>query len=320
MLDGLEQEVQHQLRASAPPGSVQLPAPGIGVTINGRLPRDIDPDVVEFCDLVCLHTAADATDVASAARVRELGCPRVWLGVPANYFVRLAASKGLPAAIAEARRVARIALDTGAEVLEFNGEGESSGRTPGDWIPADPAEAIRLADLAAAIIEAALDVLAGRCLVCWTSHDMPGFRLPWPAILARVALHAPQHYPAEKGRLVGQRELEGRVAHSRGRWEAVPSLPGALLPLGARWAPYLQAWGHTPGAMAWGLVQAPWARLWAYPGSWSPAALVALRGARLLRSAVGHGHDAVARFQASAGLKADGIIGPRTEGAMGMTD
>jgi len=297
-------------------------APGIGATFYGSLPRDLDAhrDVIEASDLVCLHTSADASDVASAARVRAVGCDRVWLAIPGNYLVSRATQRGIGPAVAEVERCARVARDMGAEVFEINGEGSSDGQKPGDWIPADPQEAARLASLAAAVIEAAKDVLGEGARVSWTSHDMPSFRLPWAVILSRVDLHSPQHYPAQAGVLATQRDLASRIDRSRGRWEALAEQhtnPAEVVPGGSRWSPYLQGWGHTLGAMVWGLSQAPVARLWACPGSWSPEAVKALRGARLLRGAVGSGPGAVERYQAARGLAADGVCGPRTLAALG---
>lgn len=310
-----------------PPPSSNAPnlltlAPGVGATIYGNLPRDIAEPVCRASDFITLHTAADETDPASAARVRALGCSRVWLGLPANYFVRIGQRQGVAAAVREAVRCARVAADMGAEALEFNGEGSSDASVPGDWIPADPAEARFLAELAGNLIreaEAELQRRGSLAVVLWTSHDMPSFRLPWGSILREVGGHSPQHYPAQKGRFVKQRELMARVARSEGRWEGVAereALPAELLPGGALWAPYLQGWGHTAGASVWGLAEARIGRLWAYPGSWDANGLLALRLVRVLRAEAGHGPDAVERWQAAHNLAADGLIGPRTEEAL----
>lgn len=295
--------------------------PGVGVTIYGDLPHDISPGIVAACDFVTLHTAADSTDITSAAKVRRMGCARVWLAVPANYFVRLAASKGRDAAITEARRCTRVARDMGAEVFEFNGEGHGDAAVPGDWVPADPVEAAALATLAGAIIDAATDELHGTgCIVAWTSHDMPSFKLPWRDILRRVGLHSPQHYPAVKRRMVGQVELAARIARSAGRWEVLAErgdIPHSVVPIsGAAWAPYLQGWGHTPAALAYGLSEAPVTRLWAYPGSWSDDGMQGVYLATALRRVAGHGPGAVQRFQTQHGLNPDGVVGRMTLAAL----
>jgi len=292
-------------------------APGVGVTFYGELPRDLDAhrDVIRACDHVTLHTRADPFDVASAALVRQINSnARVWLAIPGNYLSRMDLSRGREATVAEARRCARIALACGAELFEVNGEGASDGTVAGDWTsaPGDEREARRLGSLAVEVLEAARSELGSRCALGWTSHDMPGFRLPWAEILARVDLHSPQHYPAQPGRLVAQRELEARIAKSLGRWETFAersSVPVEAIPYGARWSPYLQGWGHQLGALVWGLCEAPVARLWACPGSWSTEAVEALTLARRLRAEVG---PSVERWQMAHGLVADGVVGPAT--------
>lgn len=300
---------------------ITLP-PGVGATFYGQLPRDLERNrpVVEASDLVCLHTAADATDVSSAALVRRINPQaRVWLGLPANYLVGLAQRSGVTAAVHEAERVARVALDAGMELLELNGEGQHNGAKPGDWIPADPAEATRLARLAVAILEALRDALGDDCALGWTSHDMPGFRLPWREILSRVDVHAPQHYPAMAGVTASQRTLERRVAKSQGRWDALADrgeVPADAAPYGAKWSPYFQGHGHAVGALVWGLCEAPTARLWACPGSWSPEAVEALRLARGVRAVAGYGPGAIEKWQALHGLEADGAVGRQTLAAM----
>lgn len=294
-------------------------APGIGATFYGNLPRDLDTpegrEVIRACDLVCLHTAADSTDVTSAALVRALGCPRVWLAIPANYLSRMDAERGRVAAIAEATRVAKVARDAGVELLELNGEGASDGARVGDWTsaPRDAAEADRLGSLARELVGAIRAVYPGA--VGWTSHDgTRSFRVP-RSHLALVDLHSPQHYPAQSGVIVDQRALEHRVAWSEGQWDALAAsggCPADVAPYGGAWSPYYQGHGHSVAALVWGLVQAPTARLWACPSSWSPEAVQALTLARRLRAAVGTGHDAVARWQTAHGLVADGVIGPQT--------
>lgn len=304
-----------------------IPA-GIGATFYGSLPRDLDTplgrEVIRACDLVTLHTAADAGDVQSAALVRQLGCERVWLAIPANYLSRLDLRRGRAAVLDEVRRVAEIATRMGAEVLELNGEGASDGATEGDWTHArtDDRERARLEGLARDVFVTLREALPCSIALAWTSHDMPAFRVPWGPILSRVDLHAPQHYPAMPGVVATQRTLDRRIATSRGRWEALVArgeIPADVAPYGARWSPYLQGHGHSVGALVWGLCEAPVARLWACPNSWSAEAVVALRAARVLRGAAGHGPVAVERWQASHGLDADGIVGPVTLRTLGVT-
>lgn len=297
--------------------------PGIGATFYGKLPVILNQDVVESCDIVCLHTAADKTDVQTAETVRQMNPEaRVWLGIPANYLSRMDLFQSRKRVLEECDRVASIALDAGVEVLELNGEGSSDGKVVGDWISpmGDAAEAARLEELGRAVTERLKSKLQGKVAIGWTSHDGTGFRIP-RKLLQGVDLHSPQHYPAYENHVVTQRELDRRIQWSRGQWDHLAArgiVDGSVCPYGTRWSPYLQGWGHSVGALVWGLCEAPTARLWACPGSWSPNALPALRAARKIREKYGYGPNAIELFQKDVRLSADGIVGPMTLAALGL--
>lgn len=310
-----------------------LPAlvrPGIGATFYGDLPRDLPRNraVIAACDLVCLHTRVDASDALSADLVRAVNpAARVWLATPGNYLSKLDREKGRAAVVEECERMATVALTTRLELLEVNGEGASDGAASrDDWTSPrnDPREKERLESLAVLVFEtlrATLDRLNGQHVALgWTSHDdTRSFAIPRKMLQRGDILHGPQHYPADRGMVVTQRILERRIQWSRGRWEALAdtgAVPASVAPYGDRWAPYLQGHGHSVGALVWGLCEAPVARLWACPGSWSPEGLEALILARRLRARYGHGPDAVERAQAALGLDVDGIVGDETEGAL----
>lgn len=292
--------------------------PGIGATFYGNNARDLDSNkrVVSVSDFVCIHTAADESDLRTADLVRRLGCQRIWLAIPGNYLSRLDQRSGRKAVVAEIERCVGIAVQMGAEVFEVNGEGASDGSAAGDWTSpsGDRAEAERLESLGVDMISAAKSKAAGKLLVGWTSHDGVSFRIP-RKLLSLVDLHSPQHYPSQEGYTVKQRDLDRRIAWSRGQWESLAakrSVSRDACPYGSKWSPYFQGWGTEIGALVWALCEAPTARLWACPGSWSPEAVEALRLARALRAACGHGPDAVERWQASRGLDADGAVGRMT--------
>lgn len=301
-------------------------APGIGFTAydpgpgSNLLPLLESPEAEELLrasDHVTLHTHADASDVRAAQQLRARHPHlRVWLACPGNYLSALDLARGRAAVLLEVSRVARIATDAAAEVLEWNGEGASSGTVAGDWTSAagDSRERARLATLGTAVLQASRMGFKGA--LAWTSHDgVRSFAVP-RSVLGHVELHAPQHYPAAPGQTASQRTLERRVAWSAGQWDVLVregACPPATAPWGAQWSPYLQGHGHTLGALVWGLSIARTARLWAFPRSWDHAvARDALRLARALRARVGFGPSAVEEWQTSQGLEPDGVVGPRT--------
>jgi hypothetical protein len=92
--------------------------PGIGVTFYGRLPAILNTDVVEACDIVCLHTALDSTDPKTVEQVRKINPDaQIWIGFPANYLSRMDLFQSRKKVIAEVDRIAAVALDCGADVL-----------------------------------------------------------------------------------------------------------------------------------------------------------------------------------------------------------
>lgn len=291
--------------------------PGVGVTFFGKLPAILNPDIVAECDIVCLHTALDASDPKTVEQVRKINPgAQVWIGFPANYLSRMDLFQNRKKVLAECDRIAEVALDCGIELLEPNGEGSSDGKIVGDWVGpvGDAAEAARLEELGKAVMDRLKEKLQGKVALGWTSHDGTGFRIP-RNLLQRVDLHAPQHYPAYAQHTVTQRELDRRFQWSRGQWDHLAArgiVDPSVCPYGAKHSPYLQGWGHSVGALVWGLCEAPTARMWACPGSWSPEALTALKLARKLRAKHGYGPNAVERFQAAVGLEADGIVGKLT--------
>ena len=295
--------------------------PGVGITLYGDLPKIIKAEVVEACDIVCLHTALDKTDPKNVATVRKMNQDaQVWIGFPANYLSRTDLFRGRKTVLAECDRIAEIALDCGIEVLEPNGEGSSDGKVVGDWVGpmGDALEAARLEELGKAVMDRLKEKLQGKVALGWTSHDGTGFRIP-RALLQRVDLHSPQHYPAMKGHTATQRTLERRFQWSKGQWDHLAArglVDYSVCPYGEKWSPYLQAWGHSVGALVWGLCEAPTARMWAYPNSYSAEALTALKLARKLRARHGYGPEAIEKFQAANGLEVDGLVGPMTLAAL----
>lgn len=306
--------------------SNRVVAPGVGFTVydpgpgSDLLPLLESPEAAELLrasDHVTLHTHADASDVRAAQQLRARHPHlRVWLACPANYLSRMDLERGRATVLLEVSRVARIAADAAVEVLEWNGEGASSGTVAGDWTSAagDSRERARLATLGTAVLQASRMGFAGA--LAWTSHDgVRSFAVP-RSVLAHVDLHAPQHYPAAPGQTASQRTLERRIAWSAGQWDVLVrevACPPGTAPWGESWSPYLQGHGHSLGALVWGLSVARTGRLWAFPRSWDHGvARDALRLARALRARVGFGPSAVEDWQASQGLEPDGVVGPRT--------
>lgn len=300
-------------------------APGVALTIyDGRSAATAlarAGDLVPLADIVCLHTAPDPSDAGAVRDLRRMHPhARMWFAAPANPLVAMSHDR----AVDTARAWARHARDFGAELLEINAEGAGSPGGKG-WKPGQGLEADALQRLGHDVLAAIHDE-APALAIGLTSHDfLTGHALPWKALLgpdSPADLHRPQHYPATKDHSVSLRELAGRVdaaiAHTQPLVTRGVVRP-EFCPRAASWSPYLQGWGHDVAATCWGLDQAPIGSLWAAPGSWGSNGSIALRADAALRREVGHAPGRVARYQAAHGLTADGVCGPRTLAALGIT-
>jgi hypothetical protein len=98
-----------------------------------------------------------------------------------------------------------------------------------------------------------------------------------------------------------------------------------LAPGGVGFVCYAQAHGHEVAAACSLYDRSAIAASWALPlttarpaGRADPAGIIALRADAEMRRRIGHEPGRIARFQASAGLSADGVVGPRTLAALGI--
>jgi hypothetical protein len=164
-----------------------------------------------------------------------------------------------------------------------------------------------------------------------TSYDHPSYHAtyPWRAWLgpgSPIEVSLPQVYAAPGGGLMAHRgALPAREARALSSWRAAiragwiaPDDPATAALEGVRWRPYLQC-HHVPTADTVAVAVAhPLAALWAVPTRCDDAGRLALRALCELWRRGYWGADAVQRFQAAAGLRPDGVCGPRTLAALGL--
>lgn len=269
---------------------------------------------------VMLHTTPDPTDAPPVRDLRASGIERVWIGVPANPYVRLKHRSGMGEVITVVRQHARYVRDWGCEVMMFNGEANSADRDD-DWSGDTPEEAAEIDALAREMLAAAKDA-APEVAMAWTSHDHPTrFRTPNAAVLGAaspVVIHAPQTY-ADNPYTPGQTpraEAEHRLLGASEKWRAEVAkgvVRGDVGPDGPGFAPYVQL--HGVSAQGTVAMLAPHALgcAWALPERADADGLTALLWTLRMRAAHGDAAGYIARWQAAQGLDADGVFGGASE-------
>jgi len=251
---------------------------------------------------VCIHDPPSGDDRALADAVCARGL-RLWYG----WGVDPDAARAEADAAQRTRDRAALARDRGAEVVELNGEARWRGMPSGR---------------ATSLIDAART--AG-LPVSWTSFDHLGYHaLPWSAILGPggVDRHAPQLYGASPGATPsGHTSVRARIAKAEGQMRAFVGrgvVRPELGPGGDGYDAYGQLHGMTPAGAAVVFDRTDIARAWAIPTRHDAAGLLGLRAVLMCRARAGRSGGAVARWQASVGLTADGVVGPVTLRALGL--
>lgn len=307
-------------------------APGLFVTVGDCAPvqRDLAAALAILAqvrpDGVILHTYPGPEDRAAVEMIRrEHPSIRVWVQPPANELAGLSEAR----AVDRVRGWVRAAVDLGAELLSFNGEGASRAGASG-WKPNQPLGVLQVARRAEVVLDAARDEAAGRLALAWSSHDRVGSHaLPWRAIYgdgSPVTVALPQVYadPGDGSRasIAGARaRLEGTAR----QWAAMVSaraIRADVAPGGAGWCLYAQSHHHATEALAWLLDQSALAATWTIRADGAlcdAAGVLALRVDAELRRRVGHAPGRIARWQRQTGLTPDGIAGAATRASLGVT-
>lgn len=162
-----------------------------------------------------------------------------------------------------------------------------------------------------------------------TTYDHPGLHtaLPWASFLVgtEVSVYLPQYYAADgtpdRGELLARVR---RAQASQAAAERAGMLPPDVTPDVAEdvdRVPVVQLHQLATADLVTVLAESPLVGAWALPlvadgGRADEAGLLALEAALRIRHAVATGPGAVAAYQASKGLTADGVCGPRTLDAL----
>ena len=303
----------------ATPSATSRPAlaPGLVVTLGDTAPveRDIDRALPLLRrigpDVVMPHMYPDARTPSIAATLRrELPGVRLWLQAPANILA------GGSAEVCERRVRAwvRAAVNVGAEVLCFNGEGSSGGDPPRPgWKRGTPHKTDALIALRArTVLAAASDEGRGAIALAWSTHDRLASHakdgLPvgtWFGPDSPVVLNLSQEYPATKGRVIRRPEAQSRHAGTARDTQGLAAR-GVIRPElasdGAGYVVYAQAHGHSLAAACWFHDQGEISASWTLPDTCDATGLLALQVVADLRREAGHAPGRIGRYRAAHGL------------------
>lgn len=328
----IEDRLQAALADTAPPPSNPL-APGLALTVwssDGvvrawtgarELLARVQPEIVQ------LHSWPQGAGCRQVAREVRVALPRarLWIGAGIDGVARQvrAGRWSVSRGARELAAIARAARDLGAEVLVL--DPEAAWKAP-PGTPVDvQIEALVTAGLAG-IVAAAPGLVIGH-----TAYDHPTYHsdYPWRAWLGRgspVALALPQVYAAPAGDYCAHRgALPRREARALRSWAAAVRAgwitaddPSTPVREGVLWRPYYQGHHVTCADTVASAVEHPLACLWAVPTRVDAEGRLALLALCELWRRGFWGAGGVQRFQASAGLVADGVCGPKTCAALGV--
>lgn len=292
-------------------------APGLIVTVGDSAPveRDLPRALPQLRrigpDVVMPHMVPDDRCPAVAAALRHaLPGVRLWLQAPAN----LLAGDTTDACEKRVRAWVRAAVDVGAEVLSFNGEGSSGGDPPRPgWKRGTPFRTDReIALRARMVLAAAHDEGRERIALAWSTHDRLASHakdgLPvgtWFGPDSPVVLNLSQEYPATPGRVIRRPEAESRHAGTARDTQGLAA-KGVIRPElasdGAGYVVYAQAHGHSLAAECWFLDQGELSASWTLPDTCDATGLLALEVSADLRREAGHAPGRINRYRAAHGL------------------
>lgn len=264
--------------------------------------------------IVMLHAGPaelhrNGAEAAAAVRAAVPGV-RLWAGVGVDGYPRQLA-RGVPAIVADVERLAFFLGALGAECVVVDAEA------------AYKAEAPKRAGLLRAVLNAFVRYGQERTLAL-TSYDQPGLHgtFDWGGALGTgspVDLFFPQVYaaPSDPAGKAGYSSLRRRWLASRESCSSVARAGVIQSRFAAEhWRPYLQIHNVLAAATVSHAAAVPHCALWASDSRADSEGRMAVRALCRLHQLGYSGEFAVRSYQRSAGLKADGIVGPKTLAAL----